>query len=472
MHPQIEKLEQLFSQGKSDPAALNKFFDNFWIAADSIPPAEKRMMINKVLEWCKAQNPVNPETLAISTLTSALVTFFEGNFEASLVITAEAHELFTKLNDTDGVYATIVHTGNCYRSLGEMELALKNLLEGYQYLSKRDRFKPFQSFSLYMLGGIYSDSAQYDEALKYFGLCEQLMLTIGEGSQAMLCRVYNGIGVVYQHQKRYSLGLEYLNRSLKLSEEMSNLPVMARGLTDIGSYYFEMGDYASAAEYQQKALKTRNELKIQDGAATNMMLLAEIASKAGKNDEAIEWLNKALLIADELKVKQKMFKIHLMLSEIYQAKGDLMKSLFHHKAYHSIREEVQHEDNEKKIKNLQKVFEAEQTAKENVIIKAQKAEIEQKNEQLSETIHELTITKVSRKAKILTFIVGITLIIAEDPISGVVLQNIGEDHYWISMAAKVVIILSLKPIDSAIESYLLRRIILKKKAAGKVVAKA
>lgn len=463
MNPQIEKLEQLFEQGKTNASALQTFFENFWIGADSIPHQEMRMLINKVLEWCQSENPVQPDILAVSNLTSGLVMFFEGNFESSLVAMADVREQFSKINGTDGIYATMAVDGSTYRSLGELELALKNLLEGYLYLSKINRFKAYQSYCLYMLGGIYSDTLQYEEALKYYGLCEALMLTMGEGNGAMLSRVYDGIGVVYQRQKRYSLALEFLNRSLKLTEEINNLPVMARGLTDIGSYYFEMGDYATATEYQLSALNIRKEIKIQDGAVTNMMLLAEIGCKTGKQEEAIEWLNQALLMADELKVKQKMFKIHLMLSEIYQTKGDLIKSLFHHKAYHSIREEVQHEDNEKKIKNLQRVFEAEQTIKENAIIKAQKAEIEHKNEQLSETIHELTITKVSRKAKVLTFIVGIILIVAQDPLFDLVLKNIGENHYWISMAAKAAIILSLKPLDIAIENYLLRRIILKKK---------
>jgi len=47
-------------------------------------------------------------------------------------------------------------------------------------------------------------------------------------------------------------------------------------------------------------------------------------------------------------VKPKMFQIHLLLSEIYTILNDPIKSQFHFKAYHSIREEVVHEDNEKK----------------------------------------------------------------------------------------------------------------------------
>lgn len=194
-----------------------------------------------------------------------------------------------------------------------------------------------------------------------------------------------------------------------------------------------------------------------------MIKLAEISVKSGRHDEAMELLHKALRIAEELRLKQKMFQINLMLSEIYQVIEDWMNCFFQFKAYHCIRDEVQHDDNEKKIKNLHLAFEAEQTLKENAIIKAQKEVIEHKNIQLQETLDELTITRVSRKAKVLTFILGITLIVAQDPIFVLVLNRIGENNYLFSIIAKATIILSLKPIDIAIEKHLLKKIILKRK---------
>ena len=44
-----------------------------------------------------------------------------------------------------------------------------------------------------------------------------------------------------------------------------------------------------------------------------------------------------------------------------------------------------------------------------------------------------------------------------------ILHYIGEENVYFVMGAKILVILSLKPIDSAIEHYLLRRVILKKK---------
>ena len=75
--------------------------------------------------------------------------------------------------------------------------------------------------------------------------------------------------------------------------------------------------------------------------------------------------------------------------------------------------------------------------KENVIIKAQKKEIEEKNIELQETIDELNITKISRKAKMLTMFLGVTLVILEEPIMHVILHNLGTESYFLNLSVKV-----------------------------------
>ncbi len=344
-----------------------------------------------------------------------------------------------------------------------MTLAVRRWLEAYQNLKKSGCFRHFLGFCLHQLAEIYSETGQLDEALRFHQLCEKHTSSPDAENKTILSRTLNGIGVVYRLQKKYALAFEYLERALKLTEQINNPSAKARVLTDIGIYYFEMGDYQKAAEQQQQALDIRIGMHIENGVVTNMMLLAEISVKSGRRDEAIALLYKALSIAEEIKVKQKMFQIHSMLSDIYQLNGDSVKSLFHYKTFHLIREEVQNENNEKKIKNLQLIFEAEQTIQENAIIKAQKLEIETRNTQLQETIDELTITKISRKAKALTLVVGVTLIVAQDPIFELVLTRINENNYLFTIAAKVIIIMSLKPIDIAIEKYLLKKIVLNKR---------
>ncbi|MEO7423853.1 MAG: hypothetical protein ABI036_01625 [Fibrobacteria bacterium] len=58
---------------------------------------------------------------------------------------------------------------------------------------------------------------------------------------------------------------------------------------------------------------------------------------------------------------------------------------------------------------------------------------------------------------------GIALIVVEDPVFGYVLSHVGEGHFLLSVTAKIMVIFSLRPINMAIEGYLLRQFVLKQR---------
>jgi class 3 adenylate cyclase len=68
--------------------------------------------------------------------------------------------------------------------------------------------------------------------------------------------------------------------------------------------------------------------------------------------------------------------VALMLSGIYESLGDTAESLRYYKYHHRVLEAINHEDIEKKVRNIKTILEAEQTQRENEVIKAQKLEIE------------------------------------------------------------------------------------------------
>ena len=174
-------------------------------------------------------------------------------------------------------------------------------------------------------------------------------------------------------------------------------------------------------------------------------------------------LEKGLKLAEEINVKLKMYQIHFQFSEIYEEQKDLAKSLYHFKKFYELREQVEQEDNDKKIRNAQIVFESEQTKKENVIIKKQKEEIERKNIELQETIDKLTKARIGKKARAITLFIAIGLFMMEDLILHFALTIVNSDNYFIYIAVKMIIIFSLSPINKAIEGFLLRKMVREKK---------
>lgn len=422
---------------------------------------EKKECSENFYAWAKERSEQEPLKFAYANYLMAACGYFNEDFESATAYSIEAQRLLDELGDKNGSALCSGILGGIYRTLGNVDLALKSLWEGYEQLNKSGVYQHNLMACSYNLGFIYLELKHYDEALPFFKnifeTAEKLNnnLWINNGLQ--------GLAKVYLAQKKYPEAKEAQEKALTAAEKSNHPMFISTAYTDMANYYYEVGDYKESKELHKKALGIREEHKFINGAITNCIRLAEINIKQSNTDEAISLLEKGLKLAEQINVKPKIYQIQLLLSEIYQSKKEFEKSLFHHQKFHEIREQVELEDAAKKVKNLQLVFEAEQTKKENIIIKKQKAEIEAKNIELQETIDELTRTKVGKKAKAFTLIIAIVLFLLEELIIHSVLHLISDNGFYISFIVKMVIILSLKPIDSAIEHYLLKKIIKKKK---------
>ena len=239
--------------------------------------------------------------------------------------------------------------------------------------------------------------------------------------------------------------------------------LVASAETELANYYFETGNYKESEILHTRAIEARIGNRLLGGAITNYIRLGEIKIKQSQPGDALAVLNKGLALAEQIKVKPKMYQIHLLLSDIYHCKNDLGQSLFHYKQYHYLQNQAGQEDNAKKIKNVRLVFEAEQTKKENSIIKKQKTEIQKKNIELQDTIDELTITKAGKKAKAFTLLIAVVLFILQDGILHFVFRLMPANNFWLSLVVKMVIIFSLSPINTAIEHNLIKKVVKKKK---------
>jgi len=464
MSPVIEKIELLFTEAQKNPASTSDdFFEFAWQSMVSLSRQERIDLGQRIYDWAKSAADIHPKLLANATLTLGQIGFQNEDYKDGLDYASQAQKLFSALADEDGELISTMFIGLIYRPLGNVELALKCLLEAYPKLRKTGKHYFFQSVAAFNMAEIYSDTNHLDESLKLYG--EAIDTAHAYGHIYIEGLSTNGIAGIYIKQNKYGLGMEYYAKALDISKELNFTQFQSRVLTDIGDYYLKSGDYERAITNNTEALTMRESLGMRGGVITNMTHIGEIYFKQGRHDEAIAILTKALLIAEEMNIKPKMFSIHEILSDIFMTHNDMSQSLLHYKAFHEVRDAVTNEDREKKIKNLQLIFEAEQTNKENAIIKAQKAEIEKKNKELQHTIDELTKTKASSRAKAITLGVAVTLFVIEEIITELVIHpNIPADNFLISLGANFIIVFSLKPIENAIEHYLLHHRFSKKKA--------
>ncbi len=412
-------------------------------------------------QWAEPNATKHPLKFYYAEFLMGITYLLAENQELALPLLSKARNSFEEIGDDDGVAMCSLIMGVTYRSLGNFDLALKTLLKPFAYFKQTGRYPIFLEGSCNSLANVHFELHNYEEAFTIFRIGYETGVTIGDAFFPI--RALIGMGKTKMHLDRPDEAIQYFKSAL-LEAEKTRSPInIGDALIELAVFNFRTGHLAEAEQLNKEALSIYEQEKLTGAAVTCWINLGEIYLKQARWDYALEALNKGLALAEQTKVKPKIYQVHLLLSRVYKAMNSPEQSLYHHEIFHELREKVQQQDNARKLIDARLIFEAEQTMKENIIIKKQKKEIEIKNRQLRETIDELTITKISRKAKGITLFVGIALIVAEDPIFSYVLGSIGPGNFWLSILAKIIVIFSLQPINMAIERFLLRRFVLKKR---------
>jgi prefoldin subunit 5 len=92
--------------------------------------------------------------------------------------------------------------------------------------------------------------------------------------------------------------------------------------------------------------------------------------------------------------------------------------------------------------------------------------LEHKNIELQSTIDELTKARVGRKAQTIILFIGLSLFILEEIVLEPIIDSIVQNNIWVSLVIKLVIAFLLKPLESFVESWLLKTTQKKAEAAA------
>ncbi|MFQ3607086.1 MAG: ATP-binding protein [Chloroherpetonaceae bacterium] len=306
--------------------------------------------------------------LAQSLITLAVVSFQDGEVEASLAIGEEAHHLIEALpkNSRQSLLVRAVNflVGAHYR-LGNyavaLDLYLKYLDEISSFDDKQDKANLFNNLS-----GIYGALGDYTTAILTLGQVIEIRREIDD-KQGLASALLN-MGNAYLRQHQFEDALRYYNESLNSAQQANLDREQGAAYYAIGNVYAEQERLEEAIENFERALSFSTLASDQNNRTFSLQAIGKIYAKKVFSkfnlDTAVAFLNDALKEAESLQNKRAVYSILKELAIAHESAGKFEDALRCERAYRDLRDDLLGEEQQKRTQSLMILHKTEQAKKD------------------------------------------------------------------------------------------------------------
>jgi tetratricopeptide (TPR) repeat protein len=248
------------------------------------------------------------------------------------------------------------------------------------------------SLTLKDMGVLYYKWGKPQISLDY--LVKSLNLSNEIGYQKGEAESLTALGSVYLYIDMQDSALAGFNRARAIYESMDHKPGMGITYNKLGDYYLSSGNPDEAAKNYSEALHIFTNLEMPRNMAEIRYKQGTIFQGMGEWDEAVQNYQASLDIADALGLKQLQMDCNFELSEIYSLNKQPAVSLAHYKKYVAYKDELYSRETNRQIAEIETRFNTQQ--KEQQIL-------------LLETENELQLIRIYRSR---TWLIIISIMVA------------------------------------------------------------
>ena len=182
---------------------------------------------------------------------------------------------------------------NIFNDLEDPKEAAQTLLD----ISKKLDYKRGIAFSELNLGNYYC-SLSSPEGLNH--LNHSLILFEELGDSLGILRSLNNLGSTYKDAGLYDKALDYRQKTLTLAQKTGNKEYQAGAYANLAGNLINFGKYPEAKSYLEKALELAGEVDMENKLAIIYQSYAQVLSHLNEKERALEYYQKALDKSREL----------------------------------------------------------------------------------------------------------------------------------------------------------------------------
>jgi signal transduction histidine kinase len=286
--------------------------------------------------------------------------FLQGNRDRAQAVAEEYLQTATHYSDKPNEIVANSLLGILYSQSGNYAKALEFMLRSRK-LAEEVGDKSKLAALDQNLGNVYNDMEDYDRAISYY---QNSIATM----QSVVPRVvvppslYNNIGSVLIHQKKYKEALDYLDTGSRISQQTNNRRSLAGAYTNLADAWHNLGDNDKSYDYGTRALEISRALSDKRTMANAMINIGTALSQISDNTlqsrhvdpndrypMAVALLDSAIQLAAGLGDPVTRDEGYKYLSEVSQREKDFPLALSSMQAYEQLHDTIINDDNEKTI---------------------------------------------------------------------------------------------------------------------------
>lgn len=400
------------------------YFIASWLYSDSNPIQKERRQVDILIEKAVKSQRDNPQKsieLANAALVKAkmlgysigkaealdrlvLIHIIMGKYSEAQALTAQQLEISQQI---DGKYIAKAHKnlGSILTYIGDYPRALDNLNSALD-MARKAKDNHGMAPICNNIGVVYEKLGLNKKALEYFGMARDWNQKTGNlmGLGASL----NNIGTVLLRLKKYHQALEQFRKALEINTKEDNKYWISANYYNIGSVHFYLGESARALNYYQKSLILKKQIHENRGIARIYKQMAEVYIGLSEYSKSERVLKQCVELGEKFGFKRILSHAYFIYGKLYEEKGDWKRSSIYFKRYIEAKDDLNEEDQRKKIAQMeeQKAFDQKEKElnhlKQQNIVSLHKQEL-QKLKLQQQRVIQLVLTGV---VVLLIFILG------------------------------------------------------------------
>ncbi|PKP21332.1 MAG: hypothetical protein CVU05_07070, partial [Bacteroidetes bacterium HGW-Bacteroidetes-21] len=236
----------------------------------------------------------------------------------------QAYKLSRKLNFYTGEAAALNILGVCQYLTGDLDSAEVCYINALT-LAEKHNLNNINIKATGNLGLVYTNKGEYDKAIVY--LNKALKLNEANNDSASIARNCADIASIYTYTNKYDLSVSYNERALEIFRVLGMRQGEANVLNSLGTMYNDSKNYSKAMSYFKQSAEIKDSIGDRKGLATTLHNIGLLYSNMNKNDSSLIVLEKSLSINHEIDNKDGIANDNICIGALYMDKRDYKKAI-------------------------------------------------------------------------------------------------------------------------------------------------